>query len=144
MATNMSMNEPTNEFAQFDIVATDIVNTFKLLIVQLTARRDALLRELQLMKVTIRKAALEELTQQIVLLSLKVNENRDLQRQTTDLYKERMKHLETPTELPLPFFSFPTLSPLETQIAEFGEMKECKLDYSLKKRPPSCREKWKS
>ena len=45
-----------------------------------------------------------------------------------------MKHLQTPTELPLPFFSCPTLSPLETQIAEFGEMKESKLDYSLKKR----------
>ena len=43
MATNMPMNEPINEFARFDIVATDIVNTFELLIVQLTARRDALL-----------------------------------------------------------------------------------------------------
>ena len=41
MATNMPMNEPINEFARFDIVATDIVNTFELLIVQLTARRDA-------------------------------------------------------------------------------------------------------
>ena len=141
MATNMPINEPTSEFTRFDIVATDIVNTFELLIVQLTARRDALLRELQLMKEnynskeTTRKAALEELTQQIGLLSLKVNENIDLQQQTTDLYKERMKHLQTPTELPLPFFSCSTLSRLETQIAEFGEVKECKLNYSLKKRP---------
>ena len=78
---------------------------------------------------------MEELTQQIGLLSLKVNENRDLKQQTTVLYKERMKHLQTPTELPLPFFSCPTLSPLEIQIAEFGEMKDCKLDYSFKKRP---------
>ena len=141
MATNMPMNEPTNELARFDSVATDIVNTFELLIVQLITRRDALLRELQLKKEnyiskeTTRKAALEELTQQIGLLSLKVNENRDLKQQTTDLYKERMKHLQTPTELPLPFFSYPTLSSLETQIAEFGEMKECKLDYTLKKLP---------
>ena len=141
MATNMPMNEPTNEFARFDIVATDIVNTFELLIVQLTARRDTLLRELQLMKEnyiskeTTRKAALEELTQQIGLLSLKVNENRDLQQQITVLYKERMKHLQTPTALPLPFFSCPTLSPLEIQITEFGEIKESKLDYSLKKLP---------
>ena len=109
MATNMPMNEPTNEFSRFDIVATDIVNTFELLIVQLTARRDALLRELQLMKEnyiskeTTRKAALEELTERIGLLSLKVNDNRDLKRQTTVLYKERMKHLQTPTELHLPF-----------------------------------------
>ena len=141
MATNMPMNEPTNELARFDSAATDILNTFELLIVQLTARRDALLRELQLMKEnyisqeTTRKAALDELTQRIGLLILKVNENKDLQQQTTDLYKERMKHLQTPTELPLLFFSCLTLSSLETQIAEFGEMKECKLDYSLKKRP---------
>eukprot|EP00800_Vazella_pourtalesii_P000614 TRINITY_DN1055_c0_g1_i10.p1 TRINITY_DN1055_c0_g1~~TRINITY_DN1055_c0_g1_i10.p1 ORF type:complete len:410 (-),score=106.64 TRINITY_DN1055_c0_g1_i10:2900-4129(-) len=141
MATNVSINEPTNEFARFDGVATDITNTFQLLINQLIARRDALLRELQLKKEnyiskeTTRKAALEELTQQIGLLSLKVNENRDLKQQTTNLYKERMKHLQTPTGLPLPFFSCPTLSLLETQIAEFGEIKEWNQDYSLKKRP---------
>ena len=84
MATNMPINEPTNEFARFDGVATDIINTFQLLINQLIARRDALLRELQqkkenyISKETTRRAALEELTQQIGSLSLKVNENRDL------------------------------------------------------------------
>ena len=141
MATIMPINESANEFALFDSVATDITNTFELLIVQLTERRDALLRELQRMKEnyiskeTTRRAALEELTQQISLLSLKVNENRDLQQQTTDLYKQRIEHLETPTQLPLPSFSCPTLSHLETQIAEFGETKECELDYSLKKQP---------
>ena len=46
-----------------------------------------------------------------------------------------MEHLQTPTQLPLPFFSTPTLSHLETQIAEFGEIKEWNQDYSLKKRP---------
>ena len=137
----MPINEPTNEFARFDSVATDITNTFQLLINQLIARRDALLRELQqkkenyISKETTRRAALEELTQQIGLLSLKVNENRDLQQLTTDLYKQRMEHLQTPTQLPLPFFSTPTLSHLETQIAEFGEIKEWNQDYSLKKRP---------
>ena len=137
----MPINEPTNEFARFDGVATDIINTFQLLINQLIARRDALLRELQqkkenyISKETTRRAALEELTQQIGSLSLKVNENRDLQQLTTDLYKQRMEHLQTPTQLPLPFFTTPTLSHLETQIAEFGEMKEWNQDYSLKKRP---------
>ena len=83
MATNMPMNEPTNELARFDSAATDILNTFELLIVQLTARRDALLRELQLMKEnyisqeTTRKAALDELTQRIGLLILKINKNKD-------------------------------------------------------------------
>ena len=137
----MPINEPTNEFARFDGVATDIINTFQLLINQLIARRDALLSELQqkkenyISKETTRRAALEELTQQIGSLSLKVNENRDLQQQTKDLYKQRMEHLQTPTQLPLLFFSTPTLSHLETQIAEFGEMKEWNQDYSLKKRP---------
>ena len=143
MATNIPINEPTNEFALFDRVATDITNTFELLIVQLTARRDALLRELQVMKEnyitkeTTRKSALEELIQQIGLLSLKVNENRDFQQLTTDLFRQRIEHLETPTQLPLPSFSSPTLSHLQTQIAEFGEIEECKveLDYSLKKLP---------
>ena len=138
MATIIPINEPTNEFALFDRVATDITNTFELLIV--TARRDALLRKLQVMKEnyitkeTTRKSALEELTQQIDFLSLKVNENRDIQQQTTDLFRQRIEHLETPTKLPLPSFSSPTLSYLQTQIAEFGEI-ECKVDYSLKKRP---------
>ena len=143
MATNIPINEPTNEFALFDRVATNITNTFELLIVQLTARRDALLSELQVMKEnyitkeTTRKSALEELTQQIGLLSLKVNENRDFQQLTTDLFRQRIEHLETPTQLPLPSFSRPTLSHLQTQIAEFGEIEECKveLDYSLKKQP---------
>ena len=141
MATNIPINEPTNEFALFDCVAMDITNTFELLIVQLTARRDALLRKLQVMKEnyitkeTTRKSALEELTQQIVLLSLKVNENRDIQQLTTDLFRQRIEHLETPTQLPLPSFSIPTLSHLQTQIAEFGEIEDCKVDYSLKKRP---------
>ena len=141
MATNVSINEPTNEFARFDGVATDITNTFELLINQLIARRDALLRELQqkkknyISKETTRRDALEELKQQIGLLSLRVNENKDLQQQTTDLYKQRMEHLQTPTQLPLPFFSSPTLSRLQTQIAEFGEIKEWNQDYSLKKRP---------
>ena len=140
MATNMPIHESANEFAQFDYVATDITNTFEYLIVQLIARREALLTELQQMKEnyitkeTTRKSALEELTQQIGLLNLKVNENRDLQQQTTDLYKQRMKRLKTPTQLPMTFFSCPTLLHLETQIAEFGELKE-ELYYSLKKQP---------
>ena len=140
MATNIPINEPTNEFELFDCVATDITNIFEPLIVQLTARRDALLRKLQVMKEnyitkeTTRKSSSEELIQQIGLLSLKVNENRDLQQLTTDLFRQRIEHLETPTKLPLPYFSSPTLSHLQTQIAEFGEI-ECKVDYSLKKRP---------
>ena len=144
MATNEPMEAPVNEFAEFDRVATEIMDTFEPLIRQLIERRDALLRELQEMKEdyytkeTNRKAARVELlaTQQhLQELSLKVNENREYHQQATDIYKERIQQLETPTKLPLPFLSCQTLNELRTAIAEFGEVKECKLDYSLKKQP---------
>ena len=114
------------------------------LIQQLIARRDALLRKLQdmkedyLRKESTRKAAREELlATQLHLheLSLKVNENKQYHQQATDFYKERIQELEPPTKLPLPFLSCPTLNELRTAISEFGKVKECKLDYSLKKQP---------
>ena len=144
MATNEPMQAAVNEFAYFDRVATQILDTFEPLIRQLTARRDALLRELQdmkedyLTKESNRKTARDELlsTQQhLQELSLKVNENKQYHKQATDVYGERIRQLETPTKLPLPFLSCPTLNRLTTAIAEFGEVKECKLDYSLKKEP---------
>ena len=144
MATNEPMQAAVNEFTYFDRVATQILNTFEPLIRQLIARRDALLRELQdmkekyLTKESNRKAARDELlaTQQhLQELSLKVNENKQYHEQATDVYGERIRQLETPTKLPLPFLSCPTLNRLTTAIAEFGEVKECKLDYSLKKEP---------
>ena len=138
------MEAPVNKFAQFDRVATRITDTFEPLIRQLIERRDALLRELQAMKddyytkETNRKAAKVELlaTQQLLQgANLKVNENKEYHQQATDIYKERIQQLETPTKLLLPFLSCPTLNELRTAIAEFGEVKECKLDYSLKKQP---------
>ena len=99
MATNKPIEAAVNEFAQFDRVATQIKDTFELLIRQLIARRDALLRELQEMKENYltkelnRKAAREELlaTQQhLQELSLKVNENNQYHEQATDIYKERI------------------------------------------------------
>ena len=144
MATNEPMVAEVNEFEQFDLVAKQILNTFEPLIQQLIARRDALLRKLQdmkedyLRKESTRKAAREELlATQLHLqeLSLKVNENKQYHQQATDIYKERIQQLETPTKLPLPFLSCPTLNELRTAISEFGEVKECKLDYSLKKQP---------
>ena len=60
----------------------------------------------------------------------KNNTNRPL-----TIYKERIQQLETPTKLPLLFLSCPTLNELRTAISEFGEVKEWKLDYSLKKQP---------
>ncbi|KAI6661809.1 PEP-CTERM domain protein [Oopsacas minuta] len=144
MATNQLIIEPVNELAQFDYVATQIMNRFDLLIKQLIARRDALLGKLKdmkdayLSKESTRKSAMEELAntqRHMEELSLKVNENKDLHQQATDLYQQRIKQLETPTKLQQPFFSCSMLSQLQTQIAEFGEVKEWELDYSLKKEP---------
>ena len=144
MATNEPMQAAVNEFTDFDRVATQILDTFEPLIRQLTARRDALLRELQnmkekyLTKESNRKTARDELLaiqQHLQELSLKVNENKQYHEQATDVYGERIRQLEAPTKLPLPFLSCPTLNRLTTAIAEFGEVKEWKLDYSLKKEP---------
>ena len=144
MATNEPMQAAVNEFTDFDRVATQILDTFEPLIRQLTARRDALLKELQdmkekyLTKESNRKATRDELlaTQQhLPELSLKVNENKQCHEQATDMYGERIRQLETPTKLPLPFLSCPTHNRLTTAIAEFGEVKECKLNYTLKKEP---------
>ena len=144
MATYELMQAAVNEFADFDRVATQILDKFEPLIRQLTARRDGLLRELQdlkekyLTKESNRKAARDELlaTQQhLQELSQKVNENTQYHEQATDMYGERIRQFETPTKLPLPFLSCPTLNRLTAAIAEFGEVKECNLDYSLKKEP---------
>ena len=128
----------------YDIVATEITDTFNRLIEQLTARRDALLTKLQTMKEdfvtkeTTRIAAIAELERVIRQMreeSIKVNVNLETQEKAILVYLDQMERHQTPTKLPHPFFSCPTLLHLQTQIAEFGEVREWELDYSLKKQP---------
>ena len=144
MATNQPTNESVNQFHLYDIVATEIENTFNLLIEQLIARRDALLTKLQTMKEdfvtkeTTRRAAIEELERVIRQMkgeSIKVNVNLETQEKAIQVYQDQMERHQTPTKLPTPLFSYPTLYHLQTQIAEFGEVTEWELDYSLKKKP---------
>ena len=144
MATNQPTNEPINQFHLYDIVATEIENPFNLLIEQLIARRDALLIKLRTMKEdfvtkeTTRRAAVEELERVIRQMkeeSIKVNVNLETQEKAIQIYRDQMERHQTPTKLPQPFFSCPTLCHLQTQIAEFGEVTEWELDYSLKKQP---------
>ena len=144
MATNQPTNEPVNQFLLYDIVAKEIENTFNLLIEQLIARRDDLLTKLQTMKEdfvtkeTTRRAAIEELERVIRQMkeeSIKVNVNLETQEKAIQVYRDQMERHQTPTKHPTPFFSYPTLYHLQTQIAEFGEVTECELDYSLKKKP---------
>ena len=144
MATNQPTNEPVNQFHLYDFVATEIENTFNPLIEQLIARREALLAKLQTMKEdfvtkeTTRRAAIEELERVIRQMkeeSIKVNVNLETQEKAIQVYRDQMERHQTPTKLPHPFFSCPTLYHLQTQIAEFGEVTEWELDYSLKKKP---------
>ena len=144
MATNQPTNEAVNQFHLYDIVATEIGNTFNPLIEQLIARRDALLTILQTMKEdfvtkeTTRRAAIEELERVIRQMkeeSIKVNVNLETQEKAMQVYRDQMKRHQTPTKLPTSIFSCPTLYHLQTQIAEFGEVTEWELDYSLKNKP---------
>ena len=144
MATNQPTNEPVNQFHLYDIVATEIENTFNPLIEQLIARKDALLTKLQTMKEdfvtkeTTRRAAIEELERVIRQMkeeSIKVNVNLETQEKAIQVYRDQMELYQTPTKLPTPLFSCPTLYHLQTQIAESGEVTEWELDYSLKKKP---------
>ena len=145
MATNIPTIVPTNPMAQFDSVATRIHQTFDPLIAQLIARRDALLLELSQLredysnKETTRRTAIQEIEtaqQQMQMLSLKVNINIPVHQQAADAYKQGLQQLETPTKLPCPHFTCPTLHKLESLIAEFGEVTDWEVpDYSLKREP---------
>ena len=144
MATNQPTNEAVNQFHLYDNVAKEIENTFNPLIKQLIARRDALLTKLRTMKEdfvtkeTTRRAAIEELERVIRQMkeeSIKVNVNLEAQEKAIQVYQDQMERHQTPIKLPQPFFSCPTLHHLQTQIAEFGEVTEWELDYSLKKKP---------
>ena len=144
MATNEPTNAPVNQFHLYDFVATEITDSFNRLIEQLTARRDALLTKLQTMKEdfvtkeTTRIAAIAELERVIRQMreeSIKVNVNLETQEKAIQVYLDKMERHQTPTKLPHPFFSCPTLLHLPTHIAEFGDVREWELDYSLKKQP---------
>ena len=143
MATNQPTTVTDNEFQLFDCVTTRIMSTFDLLRDQLTARRDALLNALQIMKEnyiskeTTRKASIAELEtiiRQTQESSVKVNTNLEIHQEAIEGYRRKIEEHQTPTKLPCPFFSCPTLAQLETQIAEFGDLREG-VDYSLKKEP---------
>ena len=143
MATNQPTTVTSSEFQVFDGVATEIINTFDRLRDQLIARRDALLNTLQIMKEdyiskeTSRKASITELDgliRRMRELSIKVNKNLKVHQDAINLYRRNIKEHETPTKLPSLIFSCLTQSQLETQIAEFGDLKEG-VDYSQKKEP---------
>ncbi|KAI6647989.1 Cell surface protein [Oopsacas minuta] len=145
MATNKPMIKQLNKMAQFDAVATEIQQTFNLLIAQLIERRDALLHQLSKLqedytiKETARKAAIQELEKtrkQMENTSLKFNANIPVHNQATMVYQQGLQDLEAPTKLTYPLFQYSTLQTIQSAISEFGEVLEWEVpDYSLKKVP---------
>ena len=145
MATNEPTNLPFNNFQQFDTVATQILQTFQILIDQLIVRRDALLHKLSQLredytnKETTRLEAIRELEktrQQLEEMSLKVNKNIPIHQQATRVYQEGLDNLQTPTKLPYPLFQCQTLTSLQSALSGFGDVLGWEVpNYSLKKEP---------
>ena len=145
MATGITKIATFDKLGHFDRVAARIEETFRELIDQLISRRDHLLgKVLQLRedfqdKETTRVAALEELEEtqlHLQQLSVKVNVNLSVHEQAGLVYQQAKEQLSSPTSLPNLSFSCPTLSLLQTQLSQFGELVELQVtDYSKKREP---------
>ena len=132
----------TNQFEHFDLVASQIHQTFDPLIAELYARRDALLMVLSHLKEDhetkekTRKAGIKEIEDQLQLLTLRENINIPVYQKARDAFREGLQKLEIPTRLPHPLFQCPQLNKLKSLIANLGEVVEWVLpEYSLKKEP---------
>ena len=145
MATNIQDVAPYDTIAHFDRIAALIQQTFNVLIEQLIKRRDTLCQEVAQLrddfhsKETTRVAAIEELErtqQQMQQMSLKSNINLPVHKQAGLMYQEAKQKLCVRTPLPNLSFSCPTLSLLQSQIEQFGEVVQLKAPkYSEKKQP---------
>ena len=145
MATNIQDVAPYDTIAHFDRIAALIQQTFNVLIEQLIKRRDTLCQEVAQLrddfhnKESARVAAIEELErtqQQMQQMNLKSNINLPVHKQAGLMYQEAKQKLCFPTTLPNLSFSCPTLSLLQSQIEQFGEVVQLKApQYSEKKQP---------
>ena len=145
MATDLPLNITFDKMAQFDKVATKILQTFDSLIDQLIARRDVLLQRVQEVreehrnKEATRIAAIEELKmvqQKLQEISIKVNPNVEFHQQAKEAYQQGLKKHEPPATFLCPIFRCQRINTIRELIAEFGEIVQCEiLDYSLKKDP---------
>ena len=145
MATNIQDVTPYDTIAHFDRITALIQQTFNVLIEQLIKRRDTLCQEVAQLrddfhnKESTRVAAIEELERtqkQMQQMSLKSNINLPIQEQAVSMFQEAKQKLIVPTPLPNLSFSCPTLSLLQSQIEQFGEVVQLKApNYSVKKQP---------
>ena len=145
MATNLPPDVLFNPLAQFDAVATEIVQTFELLIAQLIARRDALLHKLSQLREdyitmeTTLKATIQELKftrQQLERMDLKVNTSNPFHPKASELYQQTLDNLLILTKLPYPIFQCPTLQTLQNITLDLGDVLIREIpDYSMKTEP---------
>ena len=145
MATNIQDVAPYDTNEHFDRIAALIQQTFNVQIEQLIKRRDTLCQEVAQLrddfhsKESARVAAIEKLErtqQQMQQMSLKSNINLPVHEQAGLMYQEAKQKLCFPTPLPNLSFSSPTLSLLQSQIEQFGEVVQLKAPkYSEKKQP---------
>ena len=145
MATNIQDVAPYDTIAHFNYTSILIRRTFNVLIEQLIKRRDTLCQEVAQLrddfhsKESERVATIEELEraqQHLKQMSLKININLSVQEQAVSMYQEVKRKQSFPIPLPNLSFSCPTLSLLQSQIEQFGEVVQLKAPkYSEKKQP---------
>ena len=148
MATNIQENIPEivpyDTIAHFDRIAARITDTLNGLIDQLIERRDTLcqvvahLRDDFHNKESTRVAAIEELDQTQLHLNQmsKLNINLPAHEQAGLVYEQYKQQLCVPTPLPNLSFSCPTLSLLQTQIEQFGEVVQLEAPHYSQKTQP--------
>ena len=152
MATNIQENIqeniqdiiPYDTIAHFDRIAARITDTLNGLIDQLIERRDTLcqvvahLRDDFHNKESTRVAAIEELDQTQLHLNQmsKVNINLPAHEQAGLVYEQYKQQLCVPTPLPNLSFSCPTLSLLQSQIEQFGEVVQLEVPHYSQKTQP--------
>ena len=147
MATNIQNTPetvPYDTVEHFNRIARQIIDTMNSLIDQLIERRDTLCEEVAHLrddfhnKEDTREAAIRELDlAQLQLDQIgKVNINIPTHEQAGLMYEDRKQELSISTPLPNFYFSCPTLSLLQTQIEQFGEVVQLEAPhYSQKKQP---------
>ena len=140
MATNIQDVAPYDTMAHFHRIEL----TFKVLIDQLIERRDALCQQVTQLrddfhsKESARIAAIEELDQaQLQLRQLsRSNINLPTHEQAVLVYQQAKQQLCVPTPLPNLSFSCPTLSLLQSQIEQFGEVVQLEAPHYSQKTQP--------
>ena len=144
MATNIQDVAPYDTMAHFHRIAARIELTFNVLIDQLIERRDALCQQVTQLrddfhsKECARIAAIKELDQTLLQLRQlsRSNINLPTHEQAVLMYQQAKQQLFFPTPLPNLSFSCPTLSLLQSQIEQFGEVVQLEVPHYSQKTQP--------